>query len=105
MPRRAILLVSGELLVQMAKRTPEHPYLQTVEVLDNPLPDDATIVRILASPWYANPTEIAIVLESAEFDDIPDDAPPPTLPSPTFALRYHEIPPSVVKTLDNALQK
>jgi hypothetical protein len=97
--RRAILEVSGELLVALCKHEPPGEHF-TITVSANALPDDARMVGWagdVANTRYLHLSCIGIMVESAAFDDIPDDQPLPVLPAVFFTRHTHDVAPPITK--------
>lgn len=76
MSRTRAFRVSPEFLVQMCKQGEQH-----FTVVNHALPDDAKYVGI---EWNVDVHAFQILVESASFDDVPDDQTREILPATEF---------------------
>lgn len=76
--RLACMPVSAEFLLLLSKGEE----IRRVELVAGRLPPDTTIVRMGHDPFGW----INLIIESASFDEVTEDGPIPTLPSPEFRV-------------------
>lgn len=82
--RVKILRVQADAFIRMQKRDPLGK--PVVQLVDNPLPDDARVIRI----GYDYTGWLQFVIESQSFPDLNDGDAMPDLPAPTFRLERRE---------------
>ena len=86
--RVATLDLTPELFVEFSKAC-KGTFARRFTVKQNPLPDDAEIVRIgLRDPY--EPHTLRLFITSEEFEDIPEGATPPELPMIWFETIHEE---------------
>lgn len=85
----ATLDLAPELFVDFCKVCKIGPARQFI-VKENPLPDDAEIVRIGLARDGMWPQTLRLYIRSESFADVPDDADPPPLPLVIFQVVHAE---------------
>lgn len=88
-PRKhAILPVSVDFIVAMAKAYDDRPIHRSFSVVANAIPDDATLVRSFVDPSSGL---IMLVLQSETFAEVGAYDQLPILESPAFTQHWHDI--------------
>lgn len=86
--RVATLDLTPELFVEFAKACKNGPPRRFI-VKDNPLPEDAKIIRVRLSLLHY-PETLQLLIESESFEDVAKGTRPPELPQVVFSTQYDE---------------
>lgn len=86
MRRLAIVMVSPEFIVRLLKEG-----CDWFAIAENSLPADSKIAGVGQSYYAADYAAIALVIESSQFDEVPEGKPLPILPVPKFRKVFPQL--------------
>lgn len=86
----ATLDLTPELFIELAKAC-KRGTPRMIVVKENPLPEDAEIVRVRLRPDRFYPDLLQLVIKSESFKDVPSGSSYPELPQVVFETIYDEV--------------